>query len=287
MARPRLQFKGMATLTPITPPPAALTAAITTAWLGRPVYYFAQLGSTNTWLKEQAAAGAPAGALAVTEFQTAGKGRLGRRWEAPAGACLLFSVLLRPSWALERANWLTMLSGLAVTAALTEMAGPDVRAALKWPNDVMLHTPQQAWRKVGGILLEADLQEGGWQAAVIGMGINVNVAPAELPAAAASATSLLAVTGRRLDRWQLLGRICAHLEEGYAAAVAGRSPHAAWQAQLITLGQRVEVVHPPATAPTLVGVAETTDAWGRLVVRDDAGRRHTLAAGDVSLAGLP
>ncbi len=269
-------------LTP-TPPPTALSAAITTRWLGKPVYYFAAIDSTNTWLKEQAAAGAPTGALAVTEFQTTGKGRLGRRWEAPAGTGLLFSLLLRPTWKLEQASWLTMVSGVAVATALAEVVGPDLGVGLKWPNDVMLHAPQQEWRKVGGILLEADLQDGVWQAAIVGVGLNVNGAPTGLPPAATPVTSLLAATGRRFDRWDLLGHICAHLETGYTAAAGGRSPHTDWEKLLITLGQRVQVVQPSATEPGLVGVAEATDASGRLIVRDDAGRRHTLVAGDVSL----
>lgn len=119
-------------------------------------------GSTNADLAAAARDGAPSGTVLVAEHQRSGRGRFTRSWEAPPGAAIAISVLLRPSLTipLERWTWLPLLAGLAVADALVQVAG--VPARLKWPNDVLIED-----RKVCGILVE---RVG--DAAVIGMGIN-------------------------------------------------------------------------------------------------------------------
>ena len=131
--------------------------------LGRPRLHLRSTSSTNDRARELAAAGAPHGTLVTAEAQTAGRGRQGRGWSAPAGRALLMSVVLRDEHPL-----LPLAAGVAVAAA----CGPAAR--LKWPNDVQLDG-----RKVAGILTEARPQEG-W--AVLGIGVNVAVRPEDLPA---------------------------------------------------------------------------------------------------------
>lgn len=268
---------------------ATLTAALTTRWLGHLAYFFPTIGSTNDWLKAQVAAGdeqtPPAGALAVADYQSQGKGRLNRRWEARPGTSLLFSVLFRPHWPAVRANWLTMMASLAAAEAIEQVTGLVV--GLKWPNDVIMASRNSVFgknrvsniRKVGGLLLEGEFEGDYLQTAVLGIGLNVNLRPEELPPVIFPATSLLAELGRPVSRLALLVALLQRLEEWYEVAEAGRSPQPAWDERLVTKGRPVQV----SGAITLEGMAEGTDEWGHLWVRDAAGVLHVVTAGDVTL----
>lgn len=259
---------------------AAVNAALTTAWLGRPAYFRAETHSTNDELHELALAGAPAGTLLVADYQTQGKGRLNRRWEAPRNTSLLCSLLFRPSWPAERASWLVMIAGLAAAKAIQTVTG--LKVALKWPNDLVLGGETGPWRKVGGILLSATFSNGQLAVAILGTGINVNIPGELLPQATMPPTSLLLALGRPVSRPDLLASYLAHLEDHYQAADSGHSPRAQWQDRLITLGRTV-TVRGSEPAHSISGVAEATDDWGSLLVRDAAGRLHTITAGDASL----
>jgi BirA family biotin operon repressor/biotin-[acetyl-CoA-carboxylase] ligase len=264
----------------------AVQAALTTAWLGRNYQYLDSVGSTNDHLKAMSVdADVPEGAVLLADYQTAGRGRLDRRWDAPPGAALLFSVLLRPGWPAERALWLVMLAGLAAVEVIEAVVGLPAR--LKWPNDVVLDQDGQ-WRKVGGLLVDTALDSHGrLVSAILGLGLNVNIPATALPPAAMLPTSLMIAAGRSVARRPLLVALLERLEQRYEAARRGESPLSAWKAQLITLGQAVTVSSAGAGAAgageSLAGTAEDTDEWGRLLVRDETGRLHTVAAGDVTL----
>ena len=147
----------------------------------------------------------PEGALVVADHQTAGRGRLGRRWEAPAGTALLCSLLLKPP--LERnVSELSLVAGIAVADTLERTT--DLAVQLKWPNDVMLRR-----RKVAGCLAEA--RDG---AVVLGIGVNVNQTSEQLPE---SAGSLRTLTGREWDREALLSMLLDDLRSLYAEWRAG------------------------------------------------------------------
>jgi BirA family transcriptional regulator, biotin operon repressor / biotin---[acetyl-CoA-carboxylase] ligase len=251
--------------------------ALPTGWLGRPCHYFPETGSTNEVLAQLAAGGAPAGTMLLTDFQTAGRGRHGRRWEAPAGSSLLFSLLFRPQWPAAQAAWLMMIAGIAAVEAIRAESGLD--AALKWPNDVMLPV-RGGWQKTGGLLLETGFAGEAIDLAVLGIGLNVNVTAGQLPQTPRPATSLLLAGGRPVARLRLLGALLERIEALYEAVEAGQSPQAAWDALLATKGQPVTV---SGSGQTIEGIAAGTDTWGRLLVRDETGREHAVAAGDVSL----
>lgn len=291
--------------------------ALATRHIGRPYLYRPTLPSTNDALKEMAADPTTAtGTVLLADYQSSGRGRMGRRWEAPPGAALLFSTLLRPDWPPRQAAWLTMLAGLAVAEAIESTT--DLTALLKWPNDVLLQHRGE-WRKVCGLLLDISLDPAGRvQSAVLGIGLNVNIPDAALPdlarpagavtpptvaappatdlspakvlspatvlspAKVLSPTSLLAVSGRTIPRLPLLVNLLLRLEHHVDAALGGRSPAAAWSERLITLGNPVRVTT-SGTAEPLLGVAESVDEWGCLQVRDADGILHTIAAGDVTL----
>lgn len=258
--------------------PESISAALTTSWLGRPVHYFPETGSTNEVLQEMAVAGAPAGTMVITDYQHSGKGRLQRRWEAPAGSSLLLSVLLRPDWPALQAGWLTMIAGLAAARAIRQETGLEV--GLKWPNDVLLPDGAGGWRKVGGLLLAAGIEGERLAYALLGIGLNVNIPAEQMPATDFPATSLQIATGRTWDRLPLLVSLLAHLEPIYEAAGQGYTPQTEWDELLVLRGRPVLV---SGGVQPLEGVAEGTNEWGQLLVRDAAGTLHTIAAGDVTL----
>jgi BirA family biotin operon repressor/biotin-[acetyl-CoA-carboxylase] ligase len=166
---------------------------------GRPYIYVEVCPSTQKLLTEEHSEGA----VALTEEQTAGRGRLGRTWISPPGVSLLFSVLLEPPVATARLPELTVVAGEAVREAIAEVTG--LAPEIKLPNDILLDG-----RKTAGILAEA--REGR---VVLGIGVNVNLAESDLPEA--SATSLLVETGAGVDRAELLVEILDRLELRYDA----------------------------------------------------------------------
>ncbi|MEZ5100470.1 MAG: biotin--[acetyl-CoA-carboxylase] ligase [Thermoleophilia bacterium] len=176
-----------------------------TGRLGRPYLWRATCASTQALLDDPAL---PEGAVAVAEAQTQGRGRLGRTWEAPAGAALLCSVLLRPP-AGRRLGELSLVGGLATARAVDHVA--RVRSGIKWPNDVLLDGA-----KVAGVLAE-----GRNGAVVLGIGVNVGQAAADLPADARTRPgSLLTATGLEHDRASVLARLLVELEAGYETWLA-------------------------------------------------------------------
>lgn len=263
----------------------AVQSALATRWLGRSYHYRPRIGSTNNWLKKMVAASngqeLPAGTVLLADFQSRGRGRLNRRWQAPVGTSLLFSVLFRPEWPAERVNWLTMAAGLATVEAVTTETG--LVAGLKWPNDLMVAVAGE-WRKAGGLLLEGNLgANGGLESAILGIGINVNIAAEQLPEVLTPATSLWAAGGRIVSRLALLVTLLQRLEAHYEATNGGQTPHVAWSRCLVNLGQPVQVTN-VVSGQMLSGIAENVDGYGHLLLRDDDGQLHTITAGDVTLS---
>ena len=171
------------------------------------VYRYAEVTpSTQRMLGEESAEGA----VAVTEEQTEGRGRLGRRWEAAAGSSILVSVLLVPPVEPPRLPELSLVAGGAVAQAIAEVTG--IEPAIKFPNDLLI-----GMRKVAGILAESS--EGR---VVLGIGVNVNQTAQELPADTLTPpTSLRVVLGEPVDRARLLAAILLHLERDYDAWTTG------------------------------------------------------------------
>ena len=260
----------------------AVLATLTTRWLGITYRHFAQIGSTNDALKEAAIVEPllPAGTLFLTDYQSQGRGRFQRRWQAPPGSSLLMSLLFRPNWPPEQAQWLTMLASVAAAEAVEAATGLAI--GVKWPNDLVMSIEDE-WHKFSGLLLEGSLGEAGrFRYIILGMGLNVNNPAAQLPEAATPATSLLAATGQHIYRLDLLADFLQRLEIGYEQAENGQSPQPAWHKRLITIGKQVQVTH-SGIGQQIRGLAEATDEWGCLLVRDGVGRLHTIAAGDVTL----
>lgn len=167
---------------------------------GRPYEYVASTASTQLLLPPEA----PEGALVAADEQTAGRGRLGRRWLAPAGTSLLCSLQLRPAIASERLPELTGVAARACAEAVAALTGLETE--LKFPNDVLIGE-----RKVAGVLAEAREER-----VVLGIGVNVNQTTEELPAETPKPSTALRIeTGREWPRAPLLAAILLELERRY------------------------------------------------------------------------
>jgi BirA family biotin operon repressor/biotin-[acetyl-CoA-carboxylase] ligase len=250
--------------------PEAIRAGLRTEFIGRNVVYRPSVTSTNDLARALAAQGAPEGTLVLAEEQTAGRGRLGRVWLAPAGTSLLFSLIFRPALRPGQAFRLAMLCSLAAARAIEAVTALPIH--LKWPNDLVLRG-----KKLGGVLSEASLTGEWLDFVVVGLGLNVNLDVSTLPEIAA--TSLSAALGRPVARLPLLQRILQEIEAGYRDVAQGEALRAAWAARLSTLGQMVRVTGGTEDE----GLAEGVDADGALLLRRADGTLAHITVGDVTL----
>jgi BirA family biotin operon repressor/biotin-[acetyl-CoA-carboxylase] ligase len=258
------------------------------ATLGRPRLHLRRTDSTNDRARELAAAGAPHGTLVTAAEQTAGRGRQGRRWSAPAGSALLMSVIVRSP---------PPLLPLIVAVAVCEVAGAD--AAIKWPNDVVVAQPPGAGAREGaigqpsgggslgklaGILVEGRPQEG-W--AVLGIGLNVAVEldqlPEELrptPGSSRGGDSPLPAATLGLSRDEIEPTLHRLLDAlGRRLSEPAEATLDAWRARDALHGREISWAGGS-------GRAQGVDGTGRLVVALADGGQTTLSAGEVHLQSL-
>jgi len=251
-------------------------------WLGNPFLYLKETSSTNAVARQRAAAGVDEGLVVLAESQSAGRGRLKRRWLAPEGSSLLLSLLFRPPepFAYHAART-SMACGLALLDAAEE-AG-ELSLALKWPNDLIVQ-PDGTWRKVAGMLSEIVLDDGAPAALVVGLGLNVNVPQAELPSLGPNAGSLSVEVGHPLERVAILDRLLKRAERMVEQLRTDWDPLPTWRARLAWRGERVEVRTPTLT---LTGIMDDVDGDGALLLRADDGTLQRFSVGDVSLRICP
>jgi len=242
-------------------------AGLTAGFLGRPVRFLERIDSTNRLAKELAAQGALSGTLVLADFQTRGRGRLARSWEAPAGSSLLLSLILKPEIPLRSAFRLTMAAAVALARAVEEETG--LSPLIKWPNDLYLKG-----RKLAGILTEVKPRGEGLRWAVIGLGLNVSAHPPGLPA-----IDLEEAASAPVDRLKLLDRFLHRLEELYQAGLEAGPLREEWKKRSYSLGREVEVKD---GEETVRGRALDIDGEGALLVRTARGARRVVS-GDLSL----
>ena len=249
---------------------------IHTKWAGKTVHFARETDSTNLWIKRLAKEGASEGTLALAEFQSAGRGRLGRSWEVPEGTSVMMSILLRPKFEPQYAPTLTLVMGMAVAKAVKNL-GFDV--SIKWPNDVVV-----SHKKICGILTEMGVRDGKIDYAVIGVGINVNIKefPEEM---VDKATSLYLESGKEFDRSQIPGLVMEAFEEYYekfAATCDLSGLKEEYESILANYNQPVRVL---AKEP-YEGVARGITDGGELLVEKTDGTIVAVSAGEVSVRGL-
>ncbi len=244
-------------------------AACGSAEIGRSFRYETAVGSTMDEARAAGRAGAPHGHVILADEQTAGRGRFGRRWVAPPGANLTFTILTRPD--LPRLERLSIVAAVAVADAVCERTG--VAPVFKWPNDV-----QVDGRKLAGILVEAELDGDRPAFALVGIGLNVNAETQRDPEIASIAVSLRDLLGATVVREELLAAVLCRFEHWYAHA-SGDDLLNTWRSRLVTLGQTISVAFAGAVER---GVAESVTGSGALQLRRADGSLVVLPAGEVT-----
>jgi BirA family transcriptional regulator, biotin operon repressor / biotin---[acetyl-CoA-carboxylase] ligase len=236
------------------------------------IRYFDSIGSTNDEALAWAAQGAPHLSIVIADEQTAGRGRLDRKWYTPAGSALACSVILRPS----ESTHLSRTVGLAALSIAESCAKLGLSPQVKWPNDILLNG-----KKTAGILIETSWSGDTVAALVMGMGINIlkeSVPPAEqlkFPA-----TSIETELGRAIDREQFLQELLSNL--------ITRLPHmqtdeflASWEGQLAYKNQIVQIIR--GSGEIIQGELLGLEADGGLRLKSADGSQLTIHFGDVSL----
>ncbi|MBD5148052.1 MAG: biotin--[acetyl-CoA-carboxylase] ligase [Oscillibacter sp.] len=253
-----------------------------TAVVGKELYCFPQLESTNTYAKSIALSGAPDGSVVIANSQTAGRGRRNRSFLSPADKGIYLSVLLRPALEPDRLMPVTAMAGVAVCDAVEKVCG--VRPQLKWPNDPVLGN-----KKLCGILTEmsVEAEEGHVQYLVVGIGLNVLQTPADFsPEVAEIATSLSMNLEESVSRPALAAAEIEALDRLYADLQAGDLSRylSIYRRDCVNLGKTVQLISPDGSRETVTAV-DIDDAFG-LVVRDQQGQQRVVRSGEVSVRGM-
>ena len=236
--------------------------------------HLAVVGSTNDIVRGWLAAGEPEVCLAIADEQSAGRGREGRTWSAPAGRALLMSLGFRPTWLAPDRVWrLAAVTSLAMAHAAEAVAGlADRSIRLKWPNELVAEVDSVGLRKLAGVLGETDGLGLGGDAprAVIGIGINADWPASEFPPELADTMTSLheASGGRSIDPTHLLEAFLTRLETGIEALRAGRFEAADWLERQLTTGRTIRLVG-HAGDEEVVRALRSDPESGALIVADD------------------
>ncbi len=239
-----------------------------------------EVDSTNNYAKKLALEGAPSGTAVVAERQTSGRGRLGRRFDSPAGLGVYLSLILRPEVPPGRILHLTAVAAEAAAEAVEEAAG--VRPGIKWTNDLVLET-----RKLAGILTELSLQAESGLAdyAVIGIGTNCNHAENDFPPELRDiAVSLRQATGKTVDRNAYAAALIRRLAAAGSELLTNKAEWLArYAAGCVTIGKDVRIVRGDTVR---LAHADGIDENAALLVTYEDGTREAVSSGEVSVRGM-
>lgn len=252
-----------------------LETGLKTKYMGRPLFFFKETDTTNNRIRDLALEGVQEGALAIAEMQTAGRGRRGRHWEAPAGTGVWMSLLLRPPIMPAAAPALTLLAGLAAAEALEEVTGLPME--IKWPNDILCNG-----KKLVGILMEMDCEMQEVHFIVLGIGVNVNI-PEFPEGLRETATSLFLEGGRTYSRRQAVHSILEHFEglyDEFREAGSFAPFRERYREKCMNIGREVRVLGQEEFAADALDI---TPEGELLVRRKDTGREEVVFSGEVSI----
>ncbi|MEZ4600421.1 MAG: biotin--[acetyl-CoA-carboxylase] ligase [Syntrophotaleaceae bacterium] len=244
--------------------------------IGREIIFFSSTDSTNNRAHELALKGASEGTVVLADAQTAGKGRLGRRWESPPGVNLYASVVLRPAIPPHHASQLTFLSAAAVARSVAQCSG--LPPSVKWPNDVLLRG-----RKVAGLLNEIDAETERIHYLILGIGVNLNMQPDQFPPDLRyPATSLAMETGNKMERLPFVRALLENLDRLYELYLQRGFAEVlpAWQEFFEMAGREVEV---DCQEYRLRGRVSGLDDNGALLLKMGDGTERRVLSGDVRL----
>ena len=197
--------------------PYEVKQGLKTKFVGREISYYREVDSTQELAKKLATKGSKEGTLVIAETQTAGKGRRNRNWLSPEGGIYL-SIILRPEVSPSRAQIMALLAGLAAANTIRKLY--DLKAELKWPNDILVND-----RKVGGVLIEIAAEPDLINWLVVGIGLNANTKSASLPRELrTTAVSLEEEYGRKIPRVELVRKLLEEVEQLYLVFLLRQHP---------------------------------------------------------------
>jgi BirA family biotin operon repressor/biotin-[acetyl-CoA-carboxylase] ligase len=244
--------------------------------IGRDIRVFQETTSTNDVIDKLARDGVKEGVVVFAESQTRGRGRLGRRWLSPAKRGLWFSVLLRPDLRPQETTRLTVASATALRRAIASQT--DLQPEIKWPNDLLIQG-----KKVAGILTELSAELDHVKYIILGIGVDVNLSPGDLPAELRKvATSLRTELGKPVSRPELAVAILRELDHDYSRIASGQFAAVAdeWEEHGTTIGQKVVI---RTGNREIRGRAESLGEDGELLLRTEHGHLERIVGGDVTL----
>jgi BirA family biotin operon repressor/biotin-[acetyl-CoA-carboxylase] ligase len=259
--------------------PAVIETGLNTLRVGHCIEYHESIDSTNLRAQLLAEQGAPEGSVVLADSQTAGRGRMGRRWSSPCGVNVYTSIILRPALALSEATQLTFLAAVAVARALEKSCA--VRVQVKWPNDILLNG-----KKIAGLLNELSAETEGIHHVVLGIGVNLNMERAQFPVDLRyPATSILLESGRRVDRNHFVRTLFQETDSLYTLLQErGFTPvRLAWESLFDLVGAEVEV---DTGATPVRGSVQGIAADGALLLNTGAPEPIPVYSGDLRPADV-
>lgn len=249
-----------------------------TETLGKVLYLFEEIGSTNEVAFELARNGAPEGTVVIADSQTQGRGRLQRRWISPPGVNLYISVIFRPSIAAKNAPFLTLVASIALAETIKN---EGANTLIKWPNDILIN-----WKKVAGVLTAMQPRGDEVDFVVVGVGVNLNMTretmKKEMGEVAEIATSLREELGHEIERARFTADLINEIEIWYQRFLKnGKSPIIKeWMRRWGAINRRVQVKF---NETVVEGTASGIDENGYLLIKKDDGTTERIISGDVIL----
>lgn len=262
---------------PDTLEPLAIQTGLKTKRIGQKIEYMESCSSTQIIAHQLAQEGTPDGTVVLTEAQTAGRGRMARKWDSAAGKGVWMSVILRPDVVPQKAPQFTLVAAVAVVRAIEEVT--KLHPKIKWPNDILLNG-----KKCTGILTELQSDADGIQALIIGIGLNINQDKEDFdPDVQNIATSLKMESGESVSRQKLVQSLLyymeiytqMYIEEGFGMLKI------LWESYSTTIGHPVRA---RMTNQTLEGIAEGITDDGVLQLRTADGKLHGIYSADIEMA---
>ena len=252
--------------------PFEICPQLKTGIIGKKIFYYDNLDSTNTTAYELAHKIKEEGFIVLAEKQNKGKGRMSRHWSSPRGGGIYMSVVLRPGITPFQAPTITLMAAVSLAQAIRSTT--TARASIKWPNDIIAEN-----KKIAGILTEMEAGPDRVKFIVLGIGINVNTKLSELPQ---TASSIAHIAGNAVSRQALLIDLIDKLEHNYKiiSRLGFSEIRLQWKNLSATLGKRVRA---SCMHRTIEGTAVDIDSDGALKIRLDNGFHEKVFSGDLAV----
>lgn len=246
------------------------------AKIAQNIFFISETDSTNDIASAYAQSGCPEGTVIIADRQLKGRGRLGRKWFSPPGKNIYMSIVLRPEVPPQHSTIITIMASVAVAIAAMQIS--RINARIKWPNDIMV-----SGKKLAGILSEIRIENNKILYVVIGVGININTAPDEMPdEIKKTSTSLYMETAETINRASAAMFILEEMNKWYNQLNnSGNAPIIRrWTKLSTTIGKTIRVA---SGAHVFEGTAEAIDNDGFLLMRLIDGSLKKISSGDVTV----